>query len=66
MGDERRWAPGKKTMLSRAMRDGVDPFDLAAVRAHAVHGGLAPDFVDEFLPAGPTWLGERGWLALDA
>ncbi|HEY1960223.1 MAG TPA: hypothetical protein VGH28_31655 [Polyangiaceae bacterium] len=64
MNHERLWSPGK-AMLASAIGDGVDPADLEAVRAHAVRRGHAPDFVAEFLPPGPTWLGHRGWRWLE-
>jgi hypothetical protein len=51
-------------MLMLAMRDGIDPSDVARVRQHAVGRGLAPSFVDEFLPPGPVLLANGSWLGL--
>jgi hypothetical protein len=64
MKDERKWAPGK-SMVLRALHDGIDATDLERVRAHAIGTGLDPGFVDEFLPPGPTSLGNGRWLWMD-
>lgn len=64
MEDETRWAPGK-SMVSRALQEGIDPTDLDRLRAHAIGTGLDPDYVDEFLPPGPTSLGHGRWLWID-
>ncbi len=64
MRDERKWAPGKAIVL-RAHRDGIDVTDLERVRAHAIGTGLDASFVDEFLPPGPTSLGNGKWLWMD-
>lgn len=61
MRDEHKWAPGKAIVL-HALQDGVDATDLDRIRAHAMGRGLAPTFVDEFLPPGPTFLGNGRWL----
>ena len=39
MRDERRWSPAK-TMVTLAMRDGVDPSNVELLRAHAVSRGV--------------------------
>lgn len=65
MRDERTWSPGK-SIVSRALQDGVDAADLERLRAHAIATGLDPSFVDEFLPPGPTYLGEGRWAWTDA
>lgn len=57
MRDERKWAPGKAIVL-RALDDGVDASDLERIRAHPIGSGLDASFVDEFLPPGPTCLGD--------
>lgn len=64
MKDESKWAPGKSIVL-RALHDGIDPTDLERIRAHAIGTGLDPGFVDEFLPPGPTCLGDGRWLWMD-
>ena len=61
MARGRGWSPGK-SMITRAMQDGIDPADLDRVRAHAISTGLHPDFVDEFLPPGPVLLADGRWL----
>jgi hypothetical protein len=63
MMDERKWDPGKAIMMD-AIRDGVDPSDLAQVREHAIRTSLDPSFVDEFLPSGPVLLANGEWLGL--
>jgi hypothetical protein len=61
MASARGWSPGK-SMVMRAMQDGIDPADLDGVRAHAIACGLDPDYVDEFLPPGPVLLADGRWL----
>ena len=48
MRDPREWSPAKQLLMS-AIRDGVDPSDIDAVRDHALAHGGAPAFVDEFV-----------------
>jgi hypothetical protein len=64
MLDERKWSPGKQIAMA-AIRDGVDPADLKALRDHALRRGLDPRFVDELLPPPPISLGggRSVWLA---
>lgn len=64
MRDERKWAPGKAIGL-HALQDGIDATDLDRIRAHAIGRGLDPNFVDEFLPPGPTFLGNGRWVWQD-
>lgn len=54
MKNERVWSAGKAILMA-AVRDGVDAQDAGAVREHALARGMRPDYVDEFLPAGPTF-----------
>lgn len=61
MRDERKWSPGKAIVL-RAHNDGIDASDLEGIREHAISTGLDASFVDEFLPPGPTSLGNGQWL----
>ena len=61
MRDERRWSPGK-TMVTLAMRDGVDPSNVELLRAHAVSRGVKSASVDAMLPPPPVTLGNGRWL----
>jgi hypothetical protein len=48
MHDPRKWSASKQLVMA-AMRDGVEPSDLDAVREHALAHGALPDYVDEFV-----------------
>lgn len=64
MEDARKWSPGK-TIVSSAMKQGVDVTDLGKLRVHGIEMGLLPAYVDEFLPPPPVSLGDGRWVWLE-